>query len=164
MQQRRARRVLVIVVASGNQITHKMIETEEPYETAALEQAAQYVKQEFSGLTLLEAREAIIARMHEDRLLYDALLARALRLAQTGLDEVTPEDTLHVQGVSFLFEGARGSSADRDQFTMDAVRALFKLLEEKRVSKPREKTKPKEKAPAKAAAKAAVVEEDEEEA
>lgn len=125
-----SRRVLIIVVASGNQITHKMIETLEPYDTAALEQAAQYINSEFAGLTLLEAREAILARMHEERVLYDALLARALKLAQTGLDEVTPEDTLHVQGVSFLFEGARGS-AERELLTLEAVRALFKLLEEK---------------------------------
>jgi heat-inducible transcriptional repressor len=124
-------RVLIIVVASGNQITHKMIETQEPYDTAALEQAAQYINAEFAGLTLHEAREAIIARMHEDRLLYDALLARALRLAQTGLDEVTPEDTLHVQGVSFLFEGALSGSPEREQVTLETVRALFRLLEEK---------------------------------
>lgn len=121
--------VLIIVVASGNQITHKMIETQEPYDAAALEQAAQYINREFSGLTLLEAREAIIARMHEDRQLYDALVARALRLARTGLDEVAPEDTLHVQGVSFLFEGTIGGSTEH--ITLETVRALFKLLEEK---------------------------------
>lgn len=126
-----SRRVLIIVVASGNQITHKMIETPEPYDSASLEQAAQFINAEFSGLTLIEAREAIIAKMHEDRQLYDALVARALQLAQTGLDEVTPEDTLHVQGVSFLFDGALGGPADREQVTLEAVRALFKLLEEK---------------------------------
>jgi heat-inducible transcriptional repressor len=126
-----SRRVLIIVVASGNQITHKMIETQEPYDTAALEQAAQYINAEFAGLTLHEAREAIIARMHEDRMLYDALLARALRLAQTGLDEVAPDDTLHVQGVSFLFEGALGGSPEREHVTLETIRALFRLLEEK---------------------------------
>jgi heat-inducible transcriptional repressor len=125
------RRVLIIVVASGNQITHKMIETDEEYDLASLEQAAQYINTEFSGLTLHEAREAIIAKMHEDRMLYDALLARVLRLAQTGLDEVTPEDTLHVQGVSFLFDGAFSGSAEREQVTLETLRALFKLLEEK---------------------------------
>jgi len=123
--------VLIIVVASGNQVTHKVIETQDPHDTPALEQAAQYINAEFAGLTLLEAREAIIARMHEDRQLYDALVARALRLAQTGLDELEPEDTLHVQGVSFLFESGRGGAPDREHITLEAVRALFKLLEEK---------------------------------
>jgi len=124
-------KVLIIVVATGNQITHKVVETPEPYDIAALEQAAQYINAEFAGLTLLEAREAIVARMLEERHLYDVLLTRALRLAQTGLDEVAPEETLHVQGVSFLFDGALGGSVDREQVTLETLRALFKLLEEK---------------------------------
>ncbi len=124
-------RVLVIVVATGNQITHKVVETSEPYDMAVLEQAAQYINAEFAGLTLLEAREAIVARMLEERLLYDALLTRALQLAQSGLDEVATEETLHVQGVSFLFDGALGGSVDREQVTLETLRALFKLLEEK---------------------------------
>lgn len=126
-----SRRVLVTVVATGNQITHKVIETPEPYAMATLEQAANYINAEFSGLTLHEAREAIVARMREERMIYDVLLTRALQLAQTGLDEVTDEDTLHVQGASFLFEGALGSSVDREHVTLETLRALFKLLEEK---------------------------------
>jgi len=124
-------RVLIIVVATGNQITHKVVETQEPSDMAVLEQAAQYINAEFAGLTLLEAREAIVARMREERMLYDALLTRALQLAQSGLDEVAPEETLHVQGVSFLFDGALGGSVDREQVTLETLRALFKLLEEK---------------------------------
>lgn len=124
-------RVLIIVVATGNQITHKVVETQEPCDAAVLEQAAQYINTEFAGLTLLEAREAIVARMREERMLYDALLTRALQLAQSGLDEVAPEETLHVQGVSFLFDGALGGSVDREQVTLETLRALFKLLEEK---------------------------------
>lgn len=124
-------KVLIIVVTTGNQITHKVVETPEPYDFAVLEQAAQYINAEFAGLTLLEAREAIVARMREERHLYDVLLTRALHLAQTGLDEVAPEETLHVQGVSFLFDGALGGSVDREQVTLETLRALFKLLEEK---------------------------------
>lgn len=124
-------RVLVIVVATGNQITHKVVDTTEPYELAVLQQAAQYINTEFAGLTLLEAREAIVARMREERMLYDALMSRALRLAQTGLDVVAPEETVFVQGASFLFDGALGGSVDREQVTLETLRALFRLLEEK---------------------------------
>lgn len=123
-------RVLVIVVATGNQITHKVVEGAETYEAAVLQRAAQYINAEFTGLTLLEAREALVARLREERILYDALLAQALRLAQTGLDEVTPEETLSIQGVSFLFD-SMGSVVDRELVTVETLRALFKLLEEK---------------------------------
>lgn len=124
------RRVLIIVVATGNQVTHKVVETGEPYDTAVLQRAANYINAEFAGLTLLEAREALVSRMREERLLYDALLAQALRLAQAGLDEVTPEETVFVQGASFLFDSVSGS-VDRDRFTLETLRALFRLLEEK---------------------------------
>lgn len=123
-------RVLVIVVATGNQVTHKVVETAEPYDAAVLQQAAQYINTEFAGLTLLEAREAIVSRMREERMLYDVLMSRALRLAQTGLDEVTPEETVFVQGASFLFD-CMGSAIDREQVTLETLRALFRLLEEK---------------------------------
>lgn len=124
-------RVLVIVVATGDQITHKVVETAEPHDVGGLQTAAQYINTEFSGLTLLEAREAIVARMREERMLYDALMTRALQLAQTGLDVATPEETVVVQGASFLFEGAMGATGDREQLTLETLRALFRLLEEK---------------------------------
>jgi heat-inducible transcriptional repressor len=124
-------RVLIIVVATGNQVTHKVVETAEPYDMDVLQQAARYINAEFTGLTLLEAREAIVARMREERMLYDALMTRALQLAQTGLDLATPEETVVVQGTSFLFEGAMGAAGDREQLTLETLRALFRLLEEK---------------------------------
>lgn len=124
-----SQRVLVVVVATGHQITHKVVETSEPYDLAALQQAAHYINAEFTGLTILEAREALVARLREERTLYDALLARALRMAQSGLDEVTPEETVFVQGASFLFDSV--GAIDREQVTMETLRALFRLLEEK---------------------------------
>lgn len=125
------RRILVIVVATGNQITHKVVETAEPYDMTVLQQAARYINTEFAGLTLLEVREALVARMREERMLYDALMSRALRLAQSGLDVVVPEETVVVQGMPFLFEGAMGAAGDREQLTLETLRALFGLLEEK---------------------------------
>jgi heat-inducible transcriptional repressor len=123
-------RVLVIVVAAGGRITHKVIETDTPYEPTTLVSAANYINAEFAGLTLDEAREAIVERMREERLLYDALLQRTLALARRGLDGVAPADTLHVQGASFLFDEVAADSADR-QAALDALGALFRMLEEK---------------------------------
>jgi heat-inducible transcriptional repressor len=122
--------VLVVVVATGGQITHKVIQSDEPCDGVLLNQAANYINVEFSGLTLHEARTAIMERMRQERLLYDALVARALQLANRGLADVAPEETLHVQGASFLVEGLVGDSADA-LGTLDAVRALFRMIEEK---------------------------------
>jgi heat-inducible transcriptional repressor len=90
-------RVLVVVVATGGQITHKVIETEGRLDATLLAQAASYVNLQFTGLSLHEARTAIAAEMRQERMLYDALMARALQLARSGLAEVMPAETLHVE-------------------------------------------------------------------
>jgi heat-inducible transcriptional repressor len=124
------RRVLVVVVASGGQITHKIVETDELCESSMLTQAANYINAEFAGLTLHEVRTGIVGRMREERMLYDALAARALQLAQTGLGEETPDGTLHVQGVSFLLDELMGGQDARD-LTVHTLRELFRMIEEK---------------------------------
>jgi heat-inducible transcriptional repressor len=123
-------RVLVIVVAAGGHVIQTVIETDEAYSPSALTQAANYLNTEFSGLTLQEAREAIVSRLREERLLYDALMRRALTLAQRGLEHVQPEERLHVQGAAFLFDGLSGESADRESM-VEALRVLFRMIEEK---------------------------------
>ena len=123
-------RVLVIVVATGGQITHKVIETDEPCRPAMLTEAANYINSEFVGLTMHEARTAIVSRMREERAVYDALMARALKMAETGLDGVGGDGTVHVQGASFLLDELVGDMLSRDQ-TVEALRAVFRMLEEK---------------------------------
>jgi len=125
-----AQRVLVIIVAMGGVVTQKVIDTDEPYSTTALSQAANYVNSEFGGLTLHEVREAILQRLREERQLYDELAACALRLAQSGLAHVEPPELLYVQGAPYLVDGLAGGSEDR-QRTLETLRLLLHMIEEK---------------------------------
>ena len=106
------------------------MQPEERCDLAFLQQAANYVNTEFAGLTLHEARSAIVERLRQERMLYDKLAARALRLARTGLADVAPEQTLHVQGTAFLVDELAGDTADRDR-TIETLRALVGMVEEK---------------------------------
>lgn len=126
-------RVLVIVVAEGGHVTHKVIDTAaERYTTTSLVQAANYINSEFAGMTLNEAREAIIERMREERLLYDELVQRALNLAKTGIADMEDQadETLVVQGTSYLIDELAADSSDR-QTTLETLRLLFHMIEEK---------------------------------
>jgi heat-inducible transcriptional repressor len=123
-------RVLVVLLGTGGHASHRVIDTEEPYDTRALEQAAAYINREFVGLTLDEARAALVRHLQEERMLYDVLMRRALTLAQAGLSQVRTEDRLHVQGTSYLVDGLAGEPADR-QRTLDTLRALLQMIEEK---------------------------------
>ena len=123
-------RVLVIVVGSGGHITHKVVETEERYDVDVLSQAATYINRHFAGLTLHEARAAVAEQMRQERMLYDVLMGRALRLARTSLADVTPAPSMHVQGASRLLDELLGDSASREH-AFETLRALFRMIEEK---------------------------------
>jgi heat-inducible transcriptional repressor len=121
------RKVLVIVVATGGQISHKVVETDEAIDATALGQAANYINTEFAGMTMTEARAAITERLQEERVLYNVLMSRALHLAQGGLPDVTGLDTLSVQGTSSLLDGLGGE----ETVALGTLRALFQMIEEK---------------------------------
>lgn len=123
-------RILVIVVSTGGQITHKVVEPEAPCDQAALVEAANYINSEFAGLTLHDIRAALVERMRQERVLYDALIARALQLASSGLEDYSPGESLHVQGASLLIDQLAGDSIDRDR-TLQTLRVLFRMIEEK---------------------------------
>lgn len=120
-------KVLVVVVSTGGQVTHKVVEPEQPLGAAELVQAANYVNQEFSGLPIVEIRARILERMQEDRVLYDALLSRALSLASTSLGDMGGPGHLYVYGASTLLE----DGPEDVQVSLDTMRTLLQMLEEK---------------------------------
>ena len=123
-----AGRVLVIVVSTGGHITHKMVETDEAHDGANLADAANYINREFAGMTIDQAREAVAAHLQEERVLYNVLLSRALQLAQSGLNEVSPAQTVSIQGTSAFLDGLSGRD---ERMTLETLRALFRMIEEK---------------------------------
>src|SRR3954454_23188250 len=88
-----AMRVLVVIVASGGHVIQKVIELAEPLGADDLRQAANYLNEEFSGLPLYRAREAVLDRIKAEVTLYDALRARAMRLATSTFSDL-PDDRL----------------------------------------------------------------------
>jgi heat-inducible transcriptional repressor len=119
-------RVLVIVVARGNQVTQKVVDAREMLRPDDLAQAARYLNTEFAGLPLFDVREAVIARLQQERTLYDQLLARALRLAKSTLEELPRQQTFHVEGAASLLDGNA-----HEQVSVATLRALLDMMEGK---------------------------------
>lgn len=120
------RKVLVVVVARGGQVTQKVIETDEQLHGDDLVQATNYLNTEFGGLPLLEVREAVLARLQQERVLYDQLRARALRLARTSLAELPHRQTFHVEGAASLLGDVTPESVP-----VSTMRSLLEMMEEK---------------------------------
>jgi len=117
-------RVLVVIVARGGQVIQKVIDTEQPLTADELHQAAAYLNAEFSGMPLIRAREAVLERLREERLLYDALLARAMKLASTTFAALPDEPAVFVDGAAALLDEARG-------LTLGTLQTLLQMIEEK---------------------------------
>jgi heat-inducible transcriptional repressor len=91
-------RVLVVVVSRGNQVTQKVVDAGEEIRSDDLVQAANYLTSEFAGLPLVDVREAVLARLAQERTLYGELMGRALRLARFTLEELPRQNAFHVEG------------------------------------------------------------------
>jgi heat-inducible transcriptional repressor len=117
-------RVLVVIVARGGHVIQKVIDTGEPLNSDDLRHAANYLNAEFSGVPLYRAREAVLERIDEERVLYDALLARAMRLASSTFADLPDDRMLYVEGASSLLDDGSG-------LTMAMLQALLALIEEK---------------------------------
>jgi heat-inducible transcriptional repressor len=121
-------KILVVLVAAGGHVSHKVIEPADQYSSDELQQAANYLNSEFRGRTLLDVRHAVLQRLREERTLYDVLMARALRLASTTLAHVDSEPAVFVQGTSLLLEDVGGDDPD---VTIATLRTLLLMIEEK---------------------------------
>jgi heat-inducible transcriptional repressor len=121
-------KLLVVVVAAGGHVTHKVIDTTEEYEAGELQQAANYLNQEFRGKSLVEVRQAVIERLREERTLYDELMARALRLASTTFEGIDPAPIVFIQGTSLLLDDVR---TEDPELTLTTLRTHLRMIEEK---------------------------------
>ena len=117
-------RVLVVIVARGGQVIQKVIEISEPLSADELHQAANYLNSEFAGLPLARAREAVLEQLDEERLLCDALFARAMRLATTTFASLSDDRMLYVDGTASLLGDTQG-------ITLGTLQALVQMVEEK---------------------------------
>jgi len=119
-----AARVLVVIVAKGGHVVQKVIDTGDVLPADALREAANYLNEEFAGLSLGRARDGILERMNEERLLYDELMDRALKLGSESFSDLPDDHTLYVDGAASLLGEAHG-------LTLETMHALIEMIEEK---------------------------------
>jgi heat-inducible transcriptional repressor len=116
--------LLVVIVARGGHVIQKVIQIDEALRSDDLRQAANYLNAEFSGLPLSRAREAVLERINQEQLLYDVLLARAMRLASSTFAELPDDLAIYVEGAASLFDVTTG-------LTLSMLQTLVQMIEEK---------------------------------
>jgi heat-inducible transcriptional repressor len=120
-------KVLVVVVMHGGQVSNKVVDIGERMAMSDLHQAANYLNEQFAGLALSEVRAAVAARLSEERTLYDALLSRALRLAESSFALLSDARPLFIEGAASLVE----ESQEGGRVSLGTLRTLLTMIEEK---------------------------------
>ncbi len=82
-------RILVILVFNDREVQNRVIHTDRKYEDADLVRVANFINQEFGGLSLTEVRAGIIAGMQRDKDRMNSLLQAALDMASKALEQRT---------------------------------------------------------------------------
>jgi len=120
-------RILVVVVASGNQVSQKTVDIGETIGVTEMVQAANFLNSEFAGRTLDEVRLGVLERLHEERSLYDQLLGLALRLASSSFANLERPTAVFMDGASTLLDDVVQASG----ISAATLRTLLRMVEEK---------------------------------
>ena len=116
-------RLLVILVFNDREVQNRVIHTDRKYEDADLLRAANFINQEFGGLSLEEARTGLIASMQRDKDRMDRLLQAALDMASKAFAQQP------VPGKGFVVAG-ESNLLDLSEDT-ETVRGLFEAFSRK---------------------------------
>ena len=116
------RRLLAILVTEHGIVHNKLVEMQEEISGEELVRMTNYLNSLLQGLPMTEVRRRLIEQMQSDRVAYDALLDRALRLSKQALVET--EADLFIEGQATFFNQPEFADAAR-------MKEIFQGFEEK---------------------------------
>ena len=116
-------RVLVILLADGGLVHHKVVAVDEAMTQDELDRIAHYLTDLLEGHNLRQVRDLLLVQMAEEKARYDRMLARSLRFGAKAL-EAEPEGDVYVAGAAHI--------ADQPEFADIAkMKTVFAAFEEK---------------------------------
>ncbi|MBX3724659.1 MAG: heat-inducible transcriptional repressor HrcA [Xanthomonadales bacterium] len=118
------RRVLVILVFTDNDVQNRVIDLPRPYSAAELEQAANFLNQQYAGLSLEQIRARLVGDMEEARRAMNATMEATIEMAGTAL-AIDSGDDVVVSGQTNLMGQPELASIER-------LRELFEAFSRKR--------------------------------
>jgi heat-inducible transcriptional repressor len=117
----RESQLLAVIETSSGQVQNKLVPTEFAISPGELEHINNYLQELANGLTLEQLRVRLVEEIASGRATHDALVARALELAQAAVPAEPTAEVL-VDGQSNLLSG---------QADLERAKSLLRTLEEK---------------------------------
>lgn len=118
------RQVLVVFVTDANIVHNRVVMLEEEVKQNDLDRMSNYLNNMLAGLSLEQCRTRLINEQNEARASYDALIAKAMRVSQSMIDEA--DGQLLISGSSRMLHEPEFGDLER-------ARSLFRTFEEKNI-------------------------------
>jgi len=112
------RKILAVLVSSKGALQNRLIETEDDYDSEELVRMGNYLNDRMQGLTITRVREQILEEMASEKVQYDRLLSRALKIS---------EQAVRVEGDEIFVEG-QARILDQPEFCDAGRMKLVQLL------------------------------------
>lgn len=113
-------RVLVVLVVNEQEVQNKVIHTERTYRPAELQQAANFLNQEYAGKDLNTIREMLLASMQQVREDINQLMATAITITDQVLEEKQNSD--------YVMAGETNLMSYAEMGNIDKLRQLFEAF------------------------------------
>ncbi|MGD2019606.1 MAG: HrcA family transcriptional regulator, partial [Thiohalocapsa sp.] len=118
-------RVLAILVTADGEVHNRIIHTEQECSPSHLQQASNYLTEMFSGLDMREVRRRLLEDLKQTHQRMDALMMRAMEMAQRVVERAEHEDDVLIAGQTNLLEF-------EELANMERLKSLFQAFTEKR--------------------------------
>ena len=113
-------RVLVVLVVNQQEVQNKVIHTDRAYSPAELQQAANFLNQEYAGKELHQIREKLLSSMQQAREDMNRLMATAMSVADQVLEEKQNSD--------YIMAGETNLMSYAEMGNVDKLRQLFEAF------------------------------------
>jgi len=116
------RKILAILVSESGIVQNRIIESDEKLDAEDLVRMSNYLNTMLKGMTISEVKKRIVREMEDEKVRYDVLLSRALRLSEQTLDDSAAE--VFIEGQVNILEQPEFSD-------VETMKEIFRAFEEK---------------------------------
>jgi heat-inducible transcriptional repressor len=121
------KKILVILVSNLGEVQNKIIEADEWLTQDELNKFSRYLTEIMGGLSLHEAKKRILEEMQREKVLFDKLMYRALKLSQKAL-EGEGEGNLFIEGKEFIFQSPEFADIEKMRHLLLAFEEKTKII------------------------------------
>ncbi len=93
----REKKILVILVCKTGEVQNKLIESDEEMTQDELDKYSKYLTEIMGGLSLSEAKRRVVEELKQEKVAFDKLMYRALKLSQKALEDEGAGD-VYIEG------------------------------------------------------------------